>query len=173
MTTMRLRAYEPTDADPVLALNQASLDAVGWLDGERLEWLVALADTCLVAEDDGALAGFTIVLAPGTAYDSINYAWFGQRYDDFAYLDRVVVAPAYRRSGVGTLIYDTAEERARDRGRMALEVYVDPPNPPSLAFHGRRGYAEVGQFRQANGKTCSMLVKELPRQPDPESRAAG
>ncbi len=77
------------------------------------------------------------------------------------YLDRVVVAPQYRRRGVGTLIYDAAEERARARGRMALEVYVDPPNAPSLTFHERRGYGEVGRLVQANGKACSMLVKEL------------
>lgn len=158
---MRLRPYEPDDADAVLALNQANLDAVGWLDGERLEWLVGMADLSLVADESGALAGFTIVFAPGTAYDSVNYAWFGQRYDDFGYLDRVVVAPAYRRSGVGTLIYDVAEDHVRPRGRMALEVYAEPPNEPSLAFHHRRGYVEADRFRQGNGKVCAMLVKPL------------
>ena len=162
MASVRLRPYEPTDADAVLALNQANLDAVGWLDAERLEWLVGLADSSLLADDDGVLAGFAITLAPGTAYDSVNYAWFAQRYDDFSYLDRIVVAPAYRRSGVGTLIYDAAEDRALRHGRLTAEVYVEPPNESSLAFHRRRGYAEVGRLRQANGKTCSMLAKELP-----------
>lgn len=158
---MRLRPYETADADAVLALNQANLDAVGWLDGEQLGWLVGMADLSLVADDGGTLAGFTIVFAPQTAYDSANYAWFGQRYDDFGYLDRVVVAPAYRRSGVGTLIYDAAEDHVRPRGRMALEVYAEPPNEPSLAFHDRRGYVEADRFRQANGKVCAMLVKPL------------
>ena len=161
MAGVHLRPYEPPDADAVLALNQANLDAVGWLDKARLDWLVGLASSSLVAEDGGELAAFAITLTPGTAYDSINYAWFAQQYDDFSYLDRIVVAPAYRRSGVGTLIYDAAEDRARRRGRLTAEVYVDPPNESSLAFHRRRGYAEVGRLRQANGKTCSMLVKEL------------
>ncbi len=160
---MRLRPYDASDTVAVLALNQANLDAVGWLDTERLEWLVGLAELSLVA-DAGAgamLAGFTVVLPPGTAYDSINYAWFGQRYHDFAYLDRVVVAPAYRRTGTGSLIYDAAEEHARSRGLMALEVYCEPPNEPSLAFHRRREYTEVGRLGQPNGKTCSMLTKQL------------
>lgn len=161
MAAMRLRRYDPADADELLVLNQANLDAVGWLDAARLGWLVGMSDSCLVADEDGALAGFTIVLAPSTAYDSINYAWFGQRYDDFAYLDRVVVAPSYRRSGVGSLIYEAAEAQSRPHGRMTLEVYVDPPNTPSIAFHERRGYVEVGRLEQANGKTCAMLVKEL------------
>jgi len=161
MAAVRLRPYEPADAGRVLALNQANLDAVGWLDAERLEWLVGLADSSLVADNDGELGGFAITLAPGTAYDSVNYAWFAHRYDDFSYLDRIVVAPAYRRSGVGSLIYEAAEDRARGHGRLTAEVYVDPPNESSLAFHRRRGYVEVGRLGQANGKTCSMLVKEL------------
>ena len=161
MAPMRLRAYEPADAEAVLALNQANLDAVGGLDAERLRWLISMADTCLLADDAGALAGFTITLTPGTGYDSANYRWFTERFDDFLYLDRVVVAPPYRRAGVGTLIYDAAEARAHGRGRMTLEVNVDPPNEPSLAFHRRRGYVEVGRLEQAPGKTCSMLVKEL------------
>ena len=161
MAGVRLRPYEPTDADAVLALNQANLDAVGWLDADRLEWLIGLAENALVVDEDGALAGFAITLAPGTAYDSVNYAWFAQRYADFSYLDRIVVAPAYRRSGVGSLIYDEAEAHASRRGRLTAEVYVEPPNESSLAFHRRRGYAEVGRLVQANGKTCAMFVKEL------------
>ena len=107
------------------------------------------------------LLGFTVTFAPGSAYHSINYRWFAQRYSDFSYLDRVVVAPAYRRQGIGSLIYDAAEQRARQRGRMTLEVYAEPPNEASLAFHERRGYEEVGRLRQVNGKICAMLVKEL------------
>ena len=161
MAGVRLRPYEPTDADAVLALNQANLDAVGWLDADRLEWLIGLADNALVADDGSDFAGFAITLAPGTPYDSVNYAWFAQRYADFSYLDRIVVAPAYRRSGVGSLIYDEAEAHASRRGRLTAEVYVEPPNESSLAFHRRRGYAEVGRLVQANGKTCAMFVKEL------------
>ncbi len=158
---MRLRAYDPSDADAVLGLNQANLEAVAWLDADRLRWLVGLAQDCLVADDDGALAGFAITLLPGTAYDSANYGWFGLRYDDFLYLDRIVVAAEHRRRGVGNLLYDAAEERARAHGRLAAEVYVEPPNEVSLEFHERRGYAEVGRLAQADGKVCSMLVKEL------------
>jgi len=161
MARMRLRPYDATDAEAVLALNQSNLDGVGELDADRLAWLIGIADRGLVADDAGELAGFAITLLPGTAYDSVNYGWFGQRYDDFGYLDRIVVAPAYRRSGVGSMIYDTAEEGAGEHGRLTADVYAEPPNEVSLAFHRRRGYAEVGRLRQPNGKICAMLVKEL------------
>ena len=155
------RPYEPSDADAVLALNQGALDAVSSLDPDRLAWLVSLADRCLVITDGDRLAGFAVLIGPGTAYDSINYAWFAERYDGFGYLDRIVVDPAYRRTGVGSRLYDAAEAASARQGRMTLEVYVEPPNPASLAFHGSRGYVEVGRLAQSNGKTCGMFVKEL------------
>ena len=155
------RPYEPSDAKAVLALNQGALDAVSSLDSDRLAWLADLADACLVVSDGERLAGFAIMIARGTVYDSINYAWFTERYDDFGYLDRIVVDPAFRRFGVGSSLYDAAEDASSRHGRMTLEVYVEPPNPASLAFHRARGYAEVGRLDQANGKTCGMFVKEL------------
>ena len=158
---MHLRPFQPADADAVLALNQSALDAVTSLDADRLELLAELAAQVTVVVDQDAIAGFAIVFAPGSSYDSANYAWFAARYDDFRYLDRVVVAPTHRRRGVGTTLYDHLEAAAAASGRMALEVYVEPPNVASLAFHRARGYAEQGRLPQPGGKVCTMLVKPL------------
>jgi predicted GNAT superfamily acetyltransferase len=43
---------------------------------------------------------------------------------------------------------------------MCLEVNLDPPNEPSLAFHRRRGFVEVGQDT-ATGHRVSLMTKEL------------
>jgi predicted GNAT superfamily acetyltransferase len=161
MTTPTVRPYEPRDAGVVLALNQSHLDAVGPLDAARQEWLVDMTEACLVVQDGEELMGFVMTLPPGTVYDSPNYRWFSDRYDSFSYLDRVVVADSYQRQGIGRLLYDAVEATARPRGRIALEVYAEPPNVGSLAFHGTRGYVEVGRTTQANGKVCAMFVKEL------------
>ena len=161
LRTWSPRPYEPGDADDVLALNQGALDAVSSLDLDRLAWLCDIADTSLVITDGSRIAGFAIMMGPASAYDSINYAWFTERYDDFAYLDRIVVDPSCRRTGVGSSLYDAAEGAASRHGRMTLEVYAEPPNQASLAFHRSRDYVEVGRLLQANGKTCAMFVKEL------------
>ena len=157
---MQLRDYHPQDAEHVLALNQSNLDAVGPLDPERLPWLVGLADSVLVADDGGTVAGFVVLIGPDSAYDSPNYRWHAERRTSL-YLDRVVVAPTHRRRGVGTLLYDAAEERAVPYGAMTLEVYAEPPNEGSLAFHASRGYVEVGRLEQSGGKVAAMLVKVL------------
>ncbi|MBA2418768.1 MAG: GNAT family N-acetyltransferase [Nocardioidaceae bacterium] len=160
---MRTRLARAADLPAVLAMNQGELDAVGPLDDDRLQRLVDLAEQVLVADDAGAVAGFVVTLAPGTAYASPNYRWFGERYDDFCYLDRVVVARTHLRRGLGTTLYDAAEAAGSPHGQMALEVYAEPPNEVSLAFHAARGYTEVGRSTQDNGKVSAMFVKPLDR----------
>ena len=43
---------------------------------------------------------------------------------------------------------------------LTLEVNLDPPNEPSLAFHARRGFVEVGQ-RDSGGHLVSLMAKPL------------
>ncbi|CAN5299507.1 GNAT family N-acetyltransferase [soil metagenome] len=151
---MKIRAMEPGDLPVVLDLNQSELASVGDIDLDRLAWIFELADHALVADEDGQIAGFVITLATGTAYDSANYRWFEDRYDDFRYLDRIVVSAQFRRRGVASLLYDAIE----DKRPVALEVNSIPPNIPSLTFHRNRGYEAVGELPQSTGKTCTMFL---------------
>jgi len=156
---MTIRPIRSTELDAVLNLNQGALEGVGTLDAERLRWIIGLADRALIAQDaNGLLAGFAITIAAGTAYDSPNYAWFEERFDTLCYLDRVVVAPTHRRTGVASLLYNEIERTLP----VTLEVYAEPPNHPSLAFHAARGYQEIGRLPQVNGKVAAMFVKKSP-----------
>ena len=158
-----LRGFEERDVADVLALNEAEVHNLAPMDEAKLRQLQGLAELFVVAELDEEFAGFVITMAPGVDYDSVNYRWFSERYgDEFAYLDRVVLTAATRRRGVGTAIYDLAEDTARPRGRLALEVRTDPPNDVSLAFHGSRGFEPVGLLGEP-GHVDTLMVKELTR----------
>jgi predicted GNAT superfamily acetyltransferase len=159
---MRLRPIGPADESAVLDLNAANVHLLAPMDRARLVQVQEWADLAHVVEHEGAFAGFVITFGPGTAYDSVNYRWFADRYDDFYYLDRIVLLDRYRRLGLGTAAYDEVEQRARPHGPMALEVNLDPPNTGSLAFHDRRGYVEVGTLGEP-GHVVSMRVRELSR----------
>lgn len=127
-------------------LNQANVPEVGPVDAAKMASLVAMSWSSLAVVDDaGALAGFCIVMEPGAPYTSVNYRWFADRYDDFVYLDRVAVSTAFRRQGVGTMLYREVERLGVARSWFTLEVNVIPPNEPSLEFHRRLGFVEVGQ----------------------------
>jgi predicted GNAT superfamily acetyltransferase len=155
-----LRPITPADHEQVLAWNHAHVELLSPLDEERLLALLGWADLGSVITVDGRDVGFVLTFGSGTAYDSDNYRLFGERFARFYYLDRVVVDPSVRRTGIGTRLYDEIEGRARELApAMCLEVNVDPPNEPSLEFHRRRGYVEVDHLH--GGHVVSLMVKEL------------
>ena len=157
---MKLRPIEPADHADVLAINEEFVELLAPLSQERLDLILGWSDRALVIDHDG-FAGFVITLRSGTTYDSVNYRWFAERYDDFYYLDRVVLSPRVRRLGFGSQVYDALEARAREVApRMCLEVNADPPNVPSLEFHEGRGFREVAQIGEA-GKLNSLRMLEF------------
>src|SRR5690606_1174658 len=109
------------------------------------------------------VAGFVIALAPGTDYASENYTWFSARSADFLYVDRIVLAPRLRGLGVGPRLYAAVEEAARVDGatEITCEVNVRPPNPGSLAFHARLGFAEIGR-QQTKGGALEVALLARP-----------
>ncbi|SDS95309.1 hypothetical protein SAMN04488570_3125 [Nocardioides scoriae] len=159
MSDLRLRPITPADHADVLALNERHVELLAPLDEPRLVQLLGWADRALVLDVDGRFAGFVLTFTDGSAYDGENFGWFSERHDHLAYLDRVVIHDDFRRRGLATALYDDLEA-ATDRPVLALEVNLDPPNEPSLAFHRARGYVEVGH-RESGGHLVSMMVKDL------------
>ncbi|NNE12341.1 MAG: GNAT family N-acetyltransferase, partial [Ilumatobacter sp.] len=102
---MRLRPYGPDDLATVHAINEGEVPAVGSATTDELAHLVTESVIALVADVDGDVAGFCLVLPPGADYGSGNYRWFAERYDDFVYLDRVAIAPPFQRRGIGGALY--------------------------------------------------------------------
>jgi uncharacterized protein len=158
---MTLREVTRADWPLLLALNLASVRELSELDEDRLQAILSFAHRSLVVESAGEVVAFALVIAPGTAYDSRNYRWFGDRYERFLYLDRIVVADGQRRRGIATRLYDAMEEAAGPFERMVCDVNVRPPNDASLAFHGARGYVEVGRLAHGPEKVVALMSKEL------------
>ena len=160
-STPGLRPITEADVPVVLALNHRFVDLHSPLDAERLLWRADLAEHADVVDLEDRVVGFVLTMAPGSEYDSDNYRWHAQRFDDaFYYLDRIVIAEEMRRRGLAGFVYDAMEDVARRFGRMTLEVNVDPPNHGSLAFHQQRGYVEVGRLGEP-GHVVGLMAKEL------------
>jgi len=160
---LRVRDATAADHAAVLALNNANTPNVNALTDEEWTWIVGHAGYFRVAEDELGLAGFVLCIPSGTEYWSRNYKWFAERYAEFLYLDRVVVAARARRGGVGRALYDDLHTSAIDRWlRVGLEVNLKPPNPGSMAFHETLGYRPIGVREYDDGeKAVQMFVREL------------
>jgi len=157
----------PAHADDFAAIHTMNEGAVPDVSSITLEELLTLAKQCcyfVVALVDGERAGFFMALRPGQAYQSLNYRWFSERYESFIYIDRIVVSPAYKGRGIGRALYDDVEKFAAGTVPvLTCEVNLVPPNPDSIAFHKKLGFAEAGQQNTEGGtKRVSLMVKALP-----------
>ncbi len=147
----------------VLALNEAAIPAVNSISLTDLEQLAAQSCYFRVAIIEEKVLGFLLMLPPGASYKSLNYAWFSERYDDFAYVDRIVIDPAVVGKGIGRQFYnDAISVLAENHSRINCEVNIKPRNDASLAFHAALGFIEVGQRDTASGtKRVSLLSRVL------------
>lgn len=152
-----------SDLEAVLALNQTEVPHVGSVDLDRMKWFAANASYFRTVTIDNKLAAYLIGLRPGTSYQSLNYRWFCDRYDDFAYVDRIAVAEFARRFGLASKLYDDFARSVPESVEfMTCEVNVKPPNETSMRFHEKQGFRQVGSLADEGGKKeVAMLLKDL------------
>ena len=156
-----IRKMTSDDLARVLEINEANVPEVGPLDLERLRFIVDESAMALVVVDGDAdcetVVGFCLVLAPGSTYDSVNYVWFMDRGDQAYYLDRVAFDASAQGKGLGSALYAELGRRLDEVGAdLTLEVNLDPPNEPSLAFHRKHGFVEVGRHVSKGIEVCLM-----------------
>ncbi|MDH3337800.1 MAG: GNAT family N-acetyltransferase [Gammaproteobacteria bacterium] len=158
-----IRDVVAPDLDAVLTLNQSETPHLGSVDLRKMQWFALHAAYFRVAVGDDRLAAFLVGLRPGTSYESPNYRWFCDHYDDFAYVDRVAVADFARRAGLASRLYDDFAATLPDTVEfMTCEVNIRPPNESSMEFHRRMGFRQVGtQSTEGGNKEVAMLAKTL------------
>ncbi len=145
----------------ILALNNEHARETSLLGLAELDRMIAAASMATVIPPHAA---FLLVFDESANYNSPNFLWFRERFDSFLYIDRVVVGAAYRRLGLGRILYDDLFRRAGRLGRrrIACEVNLRPPNPVSDAFHAKLGFAEIGQsIAGDSGKLVRYLMRDV------------
>ncbi|MBC7442780.1 MAG: GNAT family N-acetyltransferase [Ramlibacter sp.] len=172
-----LRPLNAGDYASLLALNNGAVPAVNAHDVGSLTALLAASSLAIAVVEDGrplVVLGFAVVFAVSADYASENYRWFSAQSDDFLYVDRIVVSAGARNRGLGRVLYAAIFEAARANGvsRVFCEVNVAPPNPRSLAFHARLGFAEIGRQSTKNDTVVvSLLAASAEVRPELPSRA--
>lgn len=162
-----IRDVQAHELDTVLALNNVAGPSILPLSREQVRFFYDEAAYFRVAEVDGVIVGFLVAFDQHSSYVSSNYRWFKARYPAFLYIDRVVIACARRRSGVGRVFYADVNSFAEVREPiLACEVFLEPNNDTAMVFHGTYGFQEVGQrIMEESGLRVSMLIKELSSYP--------
>ena len=157
---MNIRDLTHTDVEAMWVINEEGLPGTGQVSPAELTALLDLASFAVGAFENELMLGFVICLPPRTAYGSLNYAWFNQRYDAFLYVDRIAVAANQRDRGVGSALYERVVATAKEHTvPVAAEVNRLPPNPGSMRFHHRFNFVEVGTLDHGANKSVTMLLR--------------
>lgn len=158
-----IRDVVADDAEALLTLNNQAVPAVNSHDAESFSELLAMANRSWVVDDGGRIGGMLVAFTPGAKYESLNYRRLSRRYDDFAYVDRIVIAPTHRRLGLAGQLYDRLADHAADLGhrRLLCEVNVEPPNPQSIAFHEASGWQAIEDHQHGPGKVVRFFERRL------------
>jgi len=112
--------------------------------------------SCLIADEDGAPAGF--------AFYFFDYStWLGR---PGLYLEDIFVHPEFRGRGIGKALLAALIEKARAQGLHMMIGGVDSDNELSIALHKKFGFIETGRLPEAGRKfdrwlTLVFLQKQL------------
>jgi len=164
MKDLHVRDVTADELPELFQLNQANIPHVGSVSLGDFKVLHERAIYFRVAEFAHRIVGFLIAFDPPAEYGSLNFLWFKTRFDSFVYIDRIVVVPDGRRSGVASVLYGDLEAFARERRipLMTCEYNLRPGNEISRLFHRNGGFEEVGrQETQQGEKLVSLQIKRL------------
>jgi predicted GNAT superfamily acetyltransferase len=151
------------DYEAILALNSSEVGHTSAMDLARLAVLDGLSCYHRVVCVDARVSGFLLAMRSGAAYENDNFAWFSRRYEQFVYIDRIVISGTARGLRLGSLLYEDLFGWTRRNGipLVTCEYNIIPPNEPSRLFHEKFGFKEQGtQWVAGRTKRVSMQTAE-------------
>lgn len=149
---VQIREYRETDTPDLLALIR-ELQASEVALYERMkpvaamgQWYIDLLKkyctedegVILIAEENGTLLGYAVILTHSVEEgkgDEIAY--------DYAYVLDLVVARTARRRGIGQMLLDDCERRAREAGRDDLRLTVLARNEGAHRLYRTSGFDDL------------------------------
>jgi hypothetical protein len=145
-------------SEALRALNNAFAKETSFLDEADWVRLTGRARFAFATPE-----AFVIGFDQDADYDSPNFLWFRDRYERFAYVDRIVVADTAHGKGLGRALYEKlfAEAKAAGYPCVMAEVNTNPPNPGSLTFHAKMGFEAVGEVTLSPQKSVRYFARTL------------
>ena len=161
MTNFKIRNVSQNDFKRIVELNSSEVESTSEMDLEKVTDLDALAVYHKAIVIDGEVEGFLLAIPSGRNYVNENYSWFSSRYEQFHYIDRIVVSSSCYGKGLGSALYSDLFSFSKSRvNTIACEYNLEPLNTASKALHLKYGFTEVGRHFVSNEKLVSLQVKE-------------
>jgi len=129
----------------ILRLNQEFVHWLSPLDANALDFVL---DRSLYRKQingaEGVLWGYDHTV---DYPDHWNIDWLSQKFSRYFYIDRVIIDPTAHRQGYARALYEDVTHFAKANGypRLVCDVFTQPDNPVSHAFHTDMGFISCGE----------------------------
>jgi ribosomal-protein-alanine N-acetyltransferase len=147
-----LRSYESRDLDAIVELDAECFEPPFRFSGAAMRRFAEAENAwALVAESEGALAGFCIVHLERA--ETV----------DVGYVVTIDVAAGFRRRGLGEQMLAAGEAWVQASGGAGMMLHVFVKNDVAVRFYERLGYRRVGGQRgfYGPGIDAAMYWKEF------------
>ena len=158
-----LREFRRHDFNTLWRIDQECFaTGVAYSRQELSDYIQRRGSFTLVAEaTPGATAQYSTEDPAPTGIIGFLVAEAGRR--GTGHIITIDVLPIARRSGIGSQMLSTAEEKLRASTCFAVQLETAVDNAGALAFYQRHGYQNVGTIPQyyGNGQDAFSLAKQL------------
>jgi ribosomal protein S18 acetylase RimI-like enzyme len=148
------RLYRTEDFEALYALEELCFQPPFRFGRRYMRSLVVREDAAAwIAEDEGAMAGFSIVL------------WEERRGEVRSYLETLEVRPDLRGRGTGGELLRRCEDSARAADAESIGLHVDAENGAAITLYLAHGFELQGREEgyYPEGRAAEVYVKRLTR----------
>ena len=132
----------PDHYPAILEMNAEFVHWLAPLDQAGLDHMLEKATYARQIDDCG---GVLFAYGHDADYSHKNIEWLSTRFDQFLYIDRIIISADAQGKGLGKTLYSDLVRFARLRGypRLVCEVNTKPDNPGSHKFHEKFGFVAI------------------------------
>lgn len=109
------------------------------------------------------VSAFALAMSSGQAIEQFSYQWFMTRFEDFVYLDRIVVDSSSRRQGVGSGLFELCIAKAKADKKTALvcQVHDRPSNKIGHLFVQSMGFHAIESVMLPTREIVTMYQRSI------------
>jgi GNAT superfamily N-acetyltransferase len=150
-----VRLAKPDEAQAVAAVVDAAYSK--WIPLIGRKPVPMLADYAKLIGD-----GVVYVIAPDDAIIGVLVIWpINMDGTDAMLIENVCVHPDSQRGGVGRVLMDFAEQKAREAGLSMMRLYTNQKFDVNIAYYGKLGYVETRRETTPAGHHIVWMHKNL------------
>jgi ribosomal protein S18 acetylase RimI-like enzyme len=81
--------------------------------------------------------------------------------EDALYIDNIAVHPEHQRRGIGDILLNFAEQKAREMNLMTMSLMTNEKMESNQAYYRKHGYIEVNRYQFAENRRAVVMHKHL------------